>query len=89
MTEQSKNLNLGIDLTYMGHSTFKVKTVEGKILIIDPWIMGNRKVSGKLFGEAYDSMRHEFKNDIKAVTYHELKIEETGDTLMAEITFDI
>jgi L-ascorbate metabolism protein UlaG (beta-lactamase superfamily) len=31
----------GIKLTWLGHATFRVKTPEGKIIIIDPWVMGN------------------------------------------------
>ena len=27
--------------TYLGHGTFKVKTSQGKIILIDPWVMGN------------------------------------------------
>jgi L-ascorbate metabolism protein UlaG (beta-lactamase superfamily) len=33
----------GIKLTWLGHATFRVETPEGKILIIDPWVMGNPK----------------------------------------------
>lgn len=34
-------LNNGIELTWLGHSTFKIRTPEGKILLIDPWVAGN------------------------------------------------
>lgn len=34
-------LDNGIELTWLGHSTFKVKTPEGKILLLDPWVMNN------------------------------------------------
>ena len=33
----------GIQLTWLGHSTFRVQTPEGKTLYIDPWIAGNPK----------------------------------------------
>ena len=33
----------GIKLTWLGHATFRVETPEGKIVIIDPWVMGNPK----------------------------------------------
>ena len=42
-----------------------------------------------LHGEAYDPARHELGYDIKAVTYHDLKIERAGDRLSAEIVFDV
>jgi L-ascorbate metabolism protein UlaG (beta-lactamase superfamily) len=31
----------GIRLTWLGHSTFRIETPGGKIIIVDPWIMGN------------------------------------------------
>ena len=31
----------GIKLTWLGHATFRVETPEGKIVIVDPWVMGN------------------------------------------------
>ena len=31
----------GIQLTWLGHATFRIETPEGKTLYIDPWIMGN------------------------------------------------
>jgi L-ascorbate metabolism protein UlaG (beta-lactamase superfamily) len=34
------NLN-GIKLTWLGHATFRIETPGGKIIIVDPWIMGN------------------------------------------------
>jgi len=34
------NLN-GIKLTWLGHATFRVETPAGKIVLIDPWVMGN------------------------------------------------
>ena len=31
----------GIKITWLGHATFRVETPGGKILLIDPWVMGN------------------------------------------------
>jgi len=31
----------GIKLTWLGHATFRIETPDGKILIVDPWVMGN------------------------------------------------
>ena len=33
----------GNSLTWLGHSTFKITSVEGNILLIDPWVAGNPK----------------------------------------------
>lgn len=50
---------------------------------------GTLRAVCKLTGEAYDPARHELGYDIKAVTYHDLKIESAGDGLTAEIVFDV
>jgi L-ascorbate metabolism protein UlaG (beta-lactamase superfamily) len=34
------NLN-GTKLTWLGHATFRIETPAGKIVLIDPWVMGN------------------------------------------------
>jgi L-ascorbate metabolism protein UlaG (beta-lactamase superfamily) len=31
----------GIKLTWLGHATFRIETPNGKIIIVDPWVMGN------------------------------------------------
>jgi L-ascorbate metabolism protein UlaG (beta-lactamase superfamily) len=36
------NLN-GIQLTWLGHSTFRIETPGGRTILIDPWVMGNPK----------------------------------------------
>lgn len=47
------------------------------------------KLRGRLRGEKTDVSRHELLQDIKAATYHNLKIERVNDRFMAEIVFDI
>jgi L-ascorbate metabolism protein UlaG (beta-lactamase superfamily) len=34
------NLN-GIKITWLGHATFRIQTPEGKIILVDPWVMHN------------------------------------------------
>ena len=31
----------GIKLTWLGHATFRIRTPQGKIVLIDPWVMNN------------------------------------------------
>lgn len=54
-------LNKDIELTYLGHSTFKIKSPGGKVLILDPWVMGNPACP--------DEMKKVEKVDIIAVTH--------------------
>ncbi|MHB1299489.1 MAG: metal-dependent hydrolase [Burkholderiales bacterium] len=37
----------GTELTWYGHAAFKLKTPEGKVLLIDPWITNPANKSGK------------------------------------------
>ncbi|MCZ6639022.1 MAG: MBL fold metallo-hydrolase, partial [Candidatus Dadabacteria bacterium] len=55
------NLGKGIELTYMGHSTFKIKSPEGKILILDPWVDGNPMCP--------DNLKKIDRLDIMAITH--------------------
>ena len=34
-------LSEGLQVTWLGHSTFKLRSPGGKILLIDPWVAGN------------------------------------------------
>ena len=45
-------------------------------------------VIAALAGEQYDSRRHQLLEEIKAVTYHRLAVEQIGDTWRATIVFD-
>jgi len=31
----------GIKITWLGHATFRIETPSGKIILLDPWVMGN------------------------------------------------
>lgn len=52
-------------------------------------IISETQVRGKAFGEKVDLERHELSSDIKAVTYHNLKIEPLDNGLKVDIVFDI
>jgi SHS2 domain-containing protein len=40
-------------------------------------------------GEPFDPARHVLAHEVKAITYHELKVERTGDVWLAEVIVDI
>ena len=40
-------------------------------------------------GEPYDPARHVLAHEVKAITYHELKVEKTADGWLAEVIVDI
>jgi SHS2 domain-containing protein len=55
----------------------------------DVRLLNETEIEGKAFGERIDPEKHELSADIKAVTYHDLKIESLNDRLKVEIIFDI
>lgn len=40
-------------------------------------------------GEQYDPARHALAHEVKAITYHELKVEQVGGAWLAEVIVDI
>ena len=42
-----------------------------------------------LEGETFDPARHELSHEVKAITYHDLRVEETEDGWLAEVIVDI
>lgn len=44
---------------------------------------------GKAWGEPFDPERHPLEHEVKAVTYHELKVAREADGWLAEIIVDI
>jgi len=43
----------------------------------------------RLFGESFDPVRHEFHQEIKAVTYHELTVRNENGRWFARVIFDV
>ena len=48
----------------------------------------NGELSVHLIGEPYDPARHEFRGEIKAVTYHQLEVSQAGENWRARVIFD-
>ncbi len=46
------------------------------------------ELSAQLLGEPYDPARHEFRGEIKAVTYHQLEVARAGEDWRARVIFD-
>jgi SHS2 domain-containing protein len=52
-------------------------------------IVSEDGLSAVAFGEDYDPARHVLAHEVKAITYHELKVEQTADGWLAEVIVDI
>ena len=51
--------------------------------------MEEEKITARLQGEPYDAKKHQLKMEIKAVTYHTLKIEKRDQDWRARVIFDV
>lgn len=47
------------------------------------------KVTASVRGEPVDEARHRLDMEVKAITYHELKVERNGDEWLAEVIVDL
>jgi SHS2 domain-containing protein len=51
--------------------------------------VGERGLKAAAWGEPFDPARHELAHEVKAITYHDLKVERTPDGWRAEVIVDI
>ena len=49
----------------------------------------NTGLTGSAWGEPMDRSRHNLEHEVKAITYHDLRIEKVGDAWEAEVIVDI
>jgi SHS2 domain-containing protein len=52
-------------------------------------LVGDAGLEGSAWGEPFDPARHALAHEVKAVTYHGLKVERTADGWLAEVIVDI
>ncbi len=51
--------------------------------------LSNMALSATARGETYDPSRHQLEHEVKAITYHGLKLERAGKEWVAEVIVDI
>jgi SHS2 domain-containing protein len=51
--------------------------------------VGPGGLTGKAWGEPLDRDRHALEHEVKAITYHGLRVEQTADGWLAEVIVDI
>lgn len=71
-----KGLLYHFDVEHLLFSRFEVRVSEGGL-------------EGRAWGEPLDRSRHELSHEVKAVTYHGLKVEQAPDGWLAEVIVDI
>lgn len=51
--------------------------------------IGPEGLHGRAWGEPFDPARHELSHEVKAITYHGLRVEPDGEGWLAEVIVDI
>jgi SHS2 domain-containing protein len=51
--------------------------------------VGESGLDGSAWGEPLDPVRHALAHEVKAITYHGLRVEQTSDGWLAEVIVDI
>jgi len=51
--------------------------------------LNEHHLEATVWGEAYDEIKHPIKTTIKAVTFHQLRVEKLNGTWRAQIIFDL
>ena len=76
-------------LSWLGELLYQYnsKGIIFKEVLIDK--LNERSVSAQARGEKLDLKRHRLKTEIKAATYHELKVQKVKDTWQGEVIFDV
>ena len=49
-------LNNGLQLTWLGHSTFYISSPGGKTMLLDPWVQGNPSCPEEVKNRAFDAL---------------------------------
>jgi SHS2 domain-containing protein len=71
-----KELLYHFDVEHMLFGRFEVKIQGGELM-------------GSAWGEPMDRSRHDLEHEVKAITYHGLRVEQTSDGWLAEVIVDI
>ena len=71
------------------HPLETIRVDEARMPLLDVTDLTDQHLTAKVGGETIDPERHEIYTEIKAVTYHGLRIEQKGSRWYAEILFDV
>jgi SHS2 domain-containing protein len=68
---------------------YRFETEHLLLSAFDVVISENRNLSATCRGEPMDATRHQMDHEVKAITYHGLRVERTADGWFAELIVDI
>lgn len=76
-------------INFLRELFFKIEIYKALLKDVEIISIDDGKIVATVTGEVYNAKKHTLKTEIKAVTYHDVKIEETGGGLKVNIVFDI
>ena len=81
----------GLDYLLLDWLTELLFTFESRRLLLAEFDVriANGSLKATARGEPLDAERHKLDHEVKAITYHELKVQETGGEWLAEVVVDI
>ncbi|MFP4032246.1 MAG: archease [Desulfococcaceae bacterium] len=71
------------EILYLWHGR-ELLTAEAEVLEID-----ETRIQSRIRCDPHDPTRHEIRHELKAVTYHDLRVEPTPDGWEAVVIFDV
>jgi SHS2 domain-containing protein len=71
------------EILYLWHGR-ELLTAKAEVLDI-----GETRIQSRLGCDPYDPARHEIRHELKAVTYHDLRVEPASDGWEAVVIFDV
>lgn len=74
---------------FLSEILFLFETNEELYVKVDIVELTPKGLKAMVYGEKLDYNRHQIKTGIKAVTYHQLKVEQIGDEWKTRIIFDV
>ena len=64
-------------------------SADGRIYVDFDVTLEPGRVRGRVRGERYDPARHPLRTELKAVTYHQLRVAQEKDGWIAQVIFDV
>lgn len=90
--EIENDLPEGLLVNYLNEMIFHFDTYGfiGRRILMDAFsFQPSAHIAARVYGEEFDAGRHERRLLVKAATYHNVKVEKTGDECRVEVIFDI
>jgi SHS2 domain-containing protein len=76
-------------ISWLGELLYLLESRQFLPATFDIQITPELQLRARLWGERLDPSRHQLQREIKAVTYHQIKVEQAGDGWRAQVYVDL